>query len=66
MKCDSCEEEKSILFPLAVLDELPSGGEKMVVKYYCKDCYDVMTEEAENEEMDDTDNNGNNNKDEDE
>jgi hypothetical protein len=46
-KCDSCKEDKTILFPLAVLDELPSGGERIVVRYYCKSCYETMADAAE-------------------
>jgi hypothetical protein len=46
-KCDSCGDKKSALVPLAVLDELPTGGMRMVVKYYCRDCADTYLDEAE-------------------
>ena len=48
-KCDSCNEEVGFLFPIAVIQELPSGGEQMIVKYYCKDCYDIMLDAAQDE-----------------
>jgi len=48
-KCDSCSEETGFLFPIAVIQELPSGGEQMIVKYYCKDCYDIMLDAAQDE-----------------
>lgn len=48
-KCDSCGEEVGFLFPIAVIEELPSGGMKMVIKYYCWDCYDIMTDEAKDD-----------------
>ena len=48
-KCDSCNEEVGFLFPIAVIQELPSGGEEMIVKYYCKDCYDIMLDAAQDE-----------------
>jgi len=44
--CDSCEEEPAFLFPIAVLDELPSGGTKIVTKYYCIVCYLLMMDTA--------------------
>lgn len=60
--CDSCSEETSFLFPLAVLVELPTGGEGMVVRYYCYDCYDILEDTAieekkdkEDEELEDED-----------
>jgi len=48
-KCDSCSEEVGYLFPIAIIDELPSGGMKMVIKYYCWDCYDIITDTAKSE-----------------
>lgn len=47
--CDSCGEPKTTLFPIAVLDELPSGGCAMVTKYYCSSCADDMKDEADQE-----------------
>jgi len=57
-KCESCGEEVSFLFPIGILIELPSGGEEMVIRYYCKDCYDIMLETAGDEldEKEDEDN----------
>ena len=49
MKWESCNEEVGFLFPIAVIQELPSGGEEMIVKYYCKDCYDIMLDAAQDE-----------------
>jgi len=49
MRCESCNEEVGFLFPLAVIQELPSGGEQMTVRYYCKDCYDIMSDTAQDE-----------------
>jgi len=46
-KCDSCGERESVLVPLAVLDELPTGGTRMVIRYYCKDCADTILDNAE-------------------
>lgn len=36
--CDSCSKETDVIFPLYILDELPTGGEQMVRKYYCLVC----------------------------
>jgi hypothetical protein len=62
-KCDSCSEEVNFLFPIAVIEELPSGGMKMIVKYYCWDCYDIMTDAAK-DELDKTDDENGKDKDE--
>jgi len=48
-KCESCGEEVSFLFPIGILIELPSGGEEMAIRYYCKNCYDIMLETAGDE-----------------
>ena len=48
-KCDSCGEIVSFLFPIGILQELPSGGEEMVIRYYCKECYDIMLDAAQDE-----------------
>jgi len=48
-KCESCGEEVSFLFPIGILIELPSGGEEMVIRYYCKNCYDIMLDTAGDE-----------------
>ena len=48
-KCESCEEIVSFLFPIATIQELPSGGEQMIVRYYCKECYDIMLDAAQDE-----------------
>lgn len=53
--CDSCGEPKTTLFPIAVLDELPSGGCAMVTKYYCSSCADDMKDEADQENDTDDD-----------
>jgi len=45
--CDSCGEPSDVLFPIAILDELPTGGMGMVKKYYCYSCYEDICEEAE-------------------
>lgn len=45
--CDSCGEATDVLFPVAILDELPTGGMGMVKKYYCYSCYEDICEEAE-------------------
>ena len=55
-KCDSCGQETTVLIPLAILDELPTGGTRMVIKYYCKACADMVLEEAENLENDNEEN----------
>ena len=57
-KCESCGEEVSFLFPIATIQELPSGGEQMIVRYYCKDCYDIMLKTAQ-DEINDKDENEN-------
>jgi hypothetical protein len=46
-KCDSCGDDVPLLFPIAVLDELPTGGEGMVQKWYCLDCREDMEENYE-------------------
>jgi len=51
MHCDSCGAEVDYLFPVATIQELPTGGEEMVLRYYCKDCYDIMLDNA-GEELD--------------
>lgn len=48
--CDSCGEEAGFLFPIAVIDELPSGGEAMVIRYYCYKCMKIVTENLEENE----------------
>ena len=45
--CDSCGDKLDVLFPIAILDELPSGGEAMVIKYYCLTCRESLEAEAE-------------------
>ena len=52
-KCDSCGEEESVLIPLAVLDELPTGGTRMIIRYYCKDCADTILDNTESLEDED-------------
>jgi hypothetical protein len=46
-KCDSCEKEVDILFPIAILTDLPSGGEGLVQRWYCITCHDAIEAEAE-------------------
>jgi len=53
-RCDSCNEEVGFLFLIAVIQELPTGGEEMIVRYYCKDCYEIMSDAAQ-DEIDDKD-----------
>lgn len=48
-KCDSCEKETNFLFPIAVTEELPSGGFAMVTKYYCIECYETIQDAAHDE-----------------
>ena len=45
--CDSCENPTDTLFPVAVLDELPTGGMKHVQKWYCVACKGELELEAE-------------------
>jgi len=45
--CDSCNDPSDVLFPIVVLDELPTGGMGMVRRYYCYSCYEDICEEAE-------------------
>jgi hypothetical protein len=52
-RCDSCGKEKTVLFPILILDELSTGGEQMVMKYYCAECFQIM---IENEESDKNEN----------
>lgn len=54
-KCDSCEKEVNFLFPIAVTEELPTGGFTMVTKYYCIDCYEEYVDIA-HEELDESEN----------
>ena len=49
-QCDSCNCKPDVLVPLAILNELPSGGTKMVVRYYCKTCAEIILEESNNED----------------
>jgi len=51
-KCDSCDSIVDILFPLIILDELPTGGEQMVRRYYCIKCEEEIRVEAEDMEDD--------------
>lgn len=44
--CDSCGEPTDVLFPVAVLDEVPTGGMKHILKYYCITCKDTLEDEA--------------------
>ena len=43
-QCDSCNCKPDVLVPLAILNELPTGGTKMVVRYYCKVCAEIILE----------------------
>lgn len=52
-QCDSCGEKVGFLFPVAVIDELPSGGTKMVVKYYCVDCFEEYIDIAKEDKGED-------------
>ena len=52
-KCDSCDKKVDVLFPIAILTDLPSGGEGLVQRWYCITCHDAI--EAEAETLDDTD-----------
>jgi transposase-like protein len=45
-KCDSCGEKTDVLFPVGILDELPTGGEAHVQRWYCVSCKDTLEEEA--------------------
>lgn len=54
-KCDSCEEKTDVLFPVAILDEMPTGGTCMVVRYYCYGCRTDLETEAESMDSDDED-----------
>jgi len=49
-KCDSCEDKVDVLFPIAILEKLPSGIEQMIQRYYCIDCASTIQEEAEEAE----------------
>lgn len=49
-KCDSCESVVDVLFPIAILEELPTGGSQMVRKWYCIECKTVIEDEAEEAE----------------
>lgn len=51
-KCDSCGDKVDVLFPVAILDELPTGGEAMVIKYYCFTCRESVEDEAQSTEPD--------------
>jgi hypothetical protein len=62
-KCDSCNKIVDVLFPIAILDETPTG-DMMVQRWYCVSCKEEMEAEAEEaegpadedeEEDDDTD-----------
>jgi len=46
-KCDSCDQETDVLFPLAILKELPTGGEQLVQVWYCVECWNVIHEGME-------------------
>ena len=50
-KCDSCNEKKDILFPIAILIEAPYGN-TMAIRYYCLDCKEVIETEANLEDED--------------
>lgn len=64
--CDSCNKKVDVLFPIAMLDETPTG-EQMVKFWYCVECIQEIEAEAEEaegpvdeeEEDDDTDKNMN-------
>jgi len=45
--CDSCGNPSDVLFPIAILDELPTGGMGMVQRWYCIECKDELEQEAE-------------------
>lgn len=49
-KCDSCNQKVDVLFPIAILDELPSGINKLVQRWYCVICKDEIEAEAEDVE----------------
>lgn len=57
--CDSCGEAFDILFPVAILDELVTGGMGMVQRWYCINCKseleDEATEKADKDDEDDED-----------
>jgi len=44
--CESCEDDTDTLFPVAVLVESVSGGEEMVIRYYCAVCFWDLLEDA--------------------
>lgn len=49
-KCDSCEQEVGVLFPVAMLVEMPTGGMRMVQRWYCIECSNTIVSEAEEAE----------------
>jgi len=53
-KCDSCNKEADVLFPIGILDETPTGM-LMVKKWYCIECKGCIEDEAEEAEEDDDD-----------
>jgi hypothetical protein len=40
--CDICGTEVEILFQVAILDVIPSGGTKMVEKWCCYWCFKML------------------------
>lgn len=46
-QCDLCECVQTVLFPLAIVDKLPSGVECMIVKYYCRNCFEEIVDAIE-------------------
>ena len=46
-ECDSCNQETDVLFPLAILKELPTGGEQLVQVWYCVECWNIIHEGME-------------------
>jgi hypothetical protein len=53
-KCDSCNKIVDVLFPIAILDETPTG-DMMVQRWYCVSCKEEMEAEAEEVEEDEDD-----------
>jgi len=52
-KCDSCGEKVDVLFPIGILNELPTGGEGYVQRWYCLSCKKLVEEEAEDTDDED-------------
>jgi len=53
-KCDSCNENPDILYPLAIIEETPTG-DQMVQRWYCYVCrVEIESEADDNKEEKDS------------